>query len=85
MTSPKAQDASLRDNLALTRTRLANERTLLAYLRTGIMLSATGATAIKLFPGEPLMHATGWGLVGCAAVVAAVGGWRFRRVESLLH
>ena len=33
-----AEELILRDHLALDRTRLANERTLLAYLRTALML-----------------------------------------------
>jgi putative membrane protein len=43
-----SEDLVLRDELALDRTRLANERTLLAYARTSIMLLVSGATALKL-------------------------------------
>ncbi|MEA3266887.1 MAG: DUF202 domain-containing protein, partial [Candidatus Fermentibacteria bacterium] len=31
---------------------MANERTFLSYVRTGIMLFATGATIVKLFPSS---------------------------------
>jgi len=39
----------LRDYLAQDRTKLANERTFLAYLRTAITFSAAGGTLIKIF------------------------------------
>ena len=39
---------SLRDVLALERTRLANQRTLLAYLRTGLYLFFTALAVLEL-------------------------------------
>lgn len=38
-----------RNELALIRTHLANERTLLSYARTSLMIAGTGATVIKFF------------------------------------
>ena len=37
----------------ILRDRLARDRTLLAYIRTGIMLFASGLSIIKLLPGDP--------------------------------
>lgn len=42
------------DWLALERTELANERTLLAWLRTGLGFAAAGATLIRFGNGAPL-------------------------------
>ena len=48
----KDDDLTLRDHLALDRTRLANERTLLSYFRTAIMLAVSGVTLTNLYPGS---------------------------------
>jgi putative membrane protein len=47
----------LRDCLAAERTRLANERTLLAYLRCALILFMAAITILKLFEGD---HAMTW-------------------------
>lgn len=70
---------TLRDDLAVTRTRLANERTLLAYVRTSIMLAASGATVIKFFGEQSLAIAAGWSLIVASGGVALLGVRRFRR------
>lgn len=70
---------NLRDDLAVVRTRLANERTLLAYVRTSIMLVVSGATAIKFFGESPAAIATGWVLIAAGAIGATFGLRRFRR------
>lgn len=42
-------DFTVRDFLALDRTKLANERTLLAYIRTFVGMVASGAALLKIF------------------------------------
>jgi putative membrane protein len=42
------EELTLRDHLAIDRTRLANERTLLSFIRTGLYFSVMGLTVIKL-------------------------------------
>ena len=44
------ENTTVRDDLALVRTRLANERTFLAYLRTALALFAGGAVLLQFFP-----------------------------------
>lgn len=46
--SPR-QDLIIRDYLALDRTRLSNERTLLAYYSTGLTTLVSGISGFKLF------------------------------------
>ncbi len=58
------------------RTRLANERTLLAYVRTVVMLLVTGATILKFY-GDAAPGAAGGGVV--LAVALGVGGVGLRR------
>ena len=67
----------LRDHLALDRTRLANERTLLAYLRTALMLMVAGATAERVMGGSPTVIVTGWSFIGIGLAVGVLGSWRF--------
>ena len=55
---------------------LANELTLLAYLRTAIALLATGGTLVKIFPDESAMTKLGTALLAVGGVTAAIGIWR---------
>lgn len=70
-----------RDRLARVRTSLANERRLLAYVRTSIMLLATGVTLLKFFARDQTSIVLGGVLVGVSIVVALVGLWRYHRVH----
>ena len=61
--------------LAAARTRMANERTLLTYVRTTLALLAFGLTLLQLHPGR------GWGLgygaLATSCIVLGVGWRRF--------
>ncbi len=59
---------------------MANERTLLAYARTAIMLVATGATILKLFVPTTGTTITAWSLIALGAGFALIGWRQFRRV-----
>ena len=71
----------LRDHLALDRTVLANERTLLAYFRMALASAAVGAGLLQLFTSL-------WAdLVGAALLLGgtaalAVGTVRFRHAAA---
>lgn len=67
----------LRDHLAYDRTVLANERTLLSYVRTSIALLAAGGTLVKIFPDEPAMATLGAILLVLGGAVMVIGSWRF--------
>ncbi|MGI9468575.1 MAG: DUF202 domain-containing protein [Rubripirellula sp.] len=62
--APNAQQV-----LAMMRTDLANERTLLAYGRTALMFTATGVTLLKFFPLSDGLHVTGWALGGIGIII----------------
>ncbi|MBX3176942.1 MAG: DUF202 domain-containing protein [Candidatus Hydrogenedentes bacterium] len=84
----RGQKLTLNDFLAIDRTELANERTLLAYGRTAIALLITGGSAIKFFDA-PLISAAGVVFI-LAAIVVALMGWRRyvamrRRVAAALE
>jgi len=80
-----AEELILRDRLALDRTHLANERTLLAYVRTAFMLIIAGATAIKAFGDDRIIVASGWALLACGLVLGAFGSWRFKIVRQRIR
>ncbi|MEG0750727.1 MAG: DUF202 domain-containing protein [Oscillospiraceae bacterium] len=54
----------LRDYLALDRTKLANKRTLLAYIRTFIGLVGSGVAMFKVFENDWI------GVLGCVFMAA---------------
>jgi putative membrane protein len=73
----KPEELILRDYLAADRTALANERTLMSYVRTALAMMAAGASALHFLEG---MYADVLGSVLVAAGVGAlaVGTWRYR-------
>ncbi|MBI4286567.1 MAG: DUF202 domain-containing protein [Chloroflexi bacterium] len=78
----------LRDYLAADRTALANERTLLSYIRTSVALAAGGVSLIH-FLGSLAADIGGGVLLALAAGVLIVGLQRFvwyrRRLKNLLR
>jgi putative membrane protein len=81
----KPEELILRDRLAIDRTHLANERTLLAYVRTAFMLIIAGATAIKALPGDRVAVSSGWGLLALGVVVGLWGLRRFLAMRQRIH
>lgn len=75
----------LRDRLALDRTDLANERTLLAYLRTALMSLISGVTLIKLFADSPATVVFGYLLLPLSLLVGAWGVARFLRMRRRIR
>ncbi|KAA5540672.1 DUF202 domain-containing protein [Roseiconus nitratireducens] len=71
-------------DLALVRTDLANERTLLAYGRTALMLAGTGVSLIKFLKPSPEMLLLGWFLVAAGLVVGVIGVIRFTGLKRRL-
>lgn len=74
----------LRDYLALERTRLANERTLLTYLRSTLYLLITGVALVGLTPVKDLF----WLGIFClvmSAVTLIIGLVRFRSLKQRLR
>lgn len=76
---------SIRDKLALERTRLANERTFLAYVRTALSLIAGAAVLFEFFSSSPSYLAVAWFLAVLGVIVFFVGIYRFRTVRNELR
>lgn len=73
-----------RDYLALDRTKLANERTLLSYLRTGFTSLITGVSFIKLFDSL-FFQVTGLLLISSGFIVLFIGLWKFTHMHKLIE
>jgi putative membrane protein len=74
----------LRYSLAIDRTRLANERTLLSYIRTAIAVLASGLGLVYLFDAKGV-HVMGWALVVLACGFVGWGVRRYRAVNRDLR
>lgn len=83
--SSSSEEFILRDHLALDRTRLANERTVLAYIRTAFMLIVAGGTALKLFVETPAVVVTAWLFIILGAIVGLFGTWRFESMRRKIN
>jgi putative membrane protein len=66
----------LRDHLAYDRTSMANERSLLAYVRTALTMLVTGLGFLKFFEA-PASQVVGWAMLALAPLVFAWGVYRF--------
>ncbi len=62
----------LRDELAIQRTILANQRTLLSFLTASLAVAVAGVTLIRFFEGH-WAHWAGWAFLPCAAVLFTCG------------
>ncbi|MCB0600178.1 MAG: DUF202 domain-containing protein [Saprospiraceae bacterium] len=69
---PLKEELILRDTLAIDRTRLANQRTLLSFIRTGLYLIVT-ALGIYQFSKTSKFLWTVWILAALGAVTVVIG------------
>ena len=73
------KDLVLREYLAIERTKLANERTLLTYIRTGLYFLVAGSTLGHLMETE-FWDAMGLPLAIAGVLIVAFGVLRFIRM-----
>lgn len=78
------KDLVLREYLAIERTRLANERTLLTYIRTGLYFLVAGSTLGHLID-TPFWNMMGLPLVIIGVIVPVLGVVRFLRVARKIR
>jgi putative membrane protein len=75
---------SITDVLAAYRTKLANERTVLAYGRTALTLFVAGVTFIQFFD-SPIIEGIGWAFVPLGLITFAIGVFRYNREKYRIH
>mgnify|MGYP005753157525 CR=1 FL=1 len=83
----KAQErknAEIRDQMATQRTIFANERTLMAYLRTAITVAAGGFAAIK-FSNDLYLKLVGAVLLPIGVILAVYSFVRYRNKQKLIE
>ena len=78
------EEIILRDHLALQRTKLANERTLLTYVRTALYLIIAGVAFLGMqdFKGMP---AIGISCLGMSILILIFGFIRFGQLRKQLN
>ena len=74
----------LRDYLAIDRTRLANQRTLLAFLRTGLYLFVTALAVMKVDIFYEL-RSLGFLFIGLAVITIVVGVINYFRMRKKIN
>ena len=67
-----------RNAMALVRTKMANDRTYLAYIRTSVALAASGAGLLKFWTWQYALL-IGWPLIAISIWAAAYGTWEYRK------
>ncbi len=70
-------ESDVRDELARLRSQMANERTILAFVRTSLMLVVTGATLIKFSEDYSSLVIAGWVVIVLGLCVCILGGFRY--------
>jgi putative membrane protein len=78
------KDLVLREYLAIERTKLANETTLLAYIRTGLYFLVAGSTLGQLIQTS-FWDLAGPPLMGIGLLIIAAGVYRFRKVKRAIE
>lgn len=78
------EEIILRDYLALERTRLANERTLLSYIRSSIYLLLGAVTFLQLDSFDTI-HWFGYLTLVLSGVFAIIGFVRYYRLKLRLE
>lgn len=74
----------LRDELAIDRTVLANERTLLSYLRSAVALLIAGITIVN-FSTEGWFRAMGIACIPTGIITAVIGVARYRIMDRSIR
>jgi putative membrane protein len=72
------------DYLAIERTHLANERTLLAYLRSTLIGVVTALTILKLFPNDPSLRIAAFVIGPSSIFIGVFGIYRFLKIRKKL-
>lgn len=78
-----SDDLILRDELAIDRTLLANERTLLSYVRFAVALFIAGVT-IMHFSNEAWFSVMGLACIPTGIIIGIIGVVRYRQMNRLI-
>ena len=79
----EAAELILRDQLAIDRTLLANERTFLSYLRSAVALLIAGVSIIH-FSHQAWFTAVGIVCIPSGVLTGLFGFWRFNKMDNAI-
>ncbi len=74
---------NLRDYLATDRTKLSNQNTYLAYMRTALTLFVAGISFVRFFDSLPI-EIIGWSFLPAGILIFVVGSLRYNRLRRAL-
>ncbi len=78
----------LGDNLAIVRTRLANERTFLAFFRSSVFFLGTGISILKINLFKDVLF-LGWAFIILAPIMFVIGLYRMffvkKNIKSIIE
>lgn len=83
MTINKNRDS--KDYWAGDRTHMANQRTLLSYIRTAFMLIVSGISLIKFLPFGDILHILGIILLPSSVICLAIGIYLYKQMEKRIR
>lgn len=75
------EELILRDHLAIDRTVLANEVSLLAYIRTSLAILVGGVSLLHFF-NEFIFQILGWIVIVISLITVGIGFFRFRHMHG---
>lgn len=75
------QNLEMRDRLAMDRTKLANERTLMSYMRSAFAMLVAGLTFLKFFWDDPVYVWIGAAIIPAGFLVGVWGYYRFSKTR----
>ncbi|MFP4459000.1 MAG: DUF202 domain-containing protein [Candidatus Zixiibacteriota bacterium] len=81
----KFEELTLRDLLALDRTKLANSRTFLAYLRTAIVVAVSAITLIGILHEWETLQYVGYALIPISIFIFACGAAQYFRFRARIN
>ena len=73
----------IRHSLAIDRTILANERTMLSYTRTSLTLLVPGVSFIHFTNGS--LELVGWAFIPCGLFAFIYGYFRFSKKKAVIR
>jgi len=80
----KTREAVLNDRLAIERTKMANDRTILSFIRTSLYFSIAGFSFNEFIKGSQ-GNFVGILLFSLAFIILLIGIWRYVMVGRKIH
>ncbi len=73
------------DYWAADRTHMANQRTLLSYIRTSFMLIVSGVSLMKFLPFGDALHIMGILFLPCSIAMLVIGIYLYKQMEKRIN